>query len=330
MTPQNKVHAPKVSVVMAVYDAERYLKEATESILNQSFEDFEFLIIEDGSTDRSSTIIHSYRDSRIRLLTQQNQGLPKSLNRGIRAAKGELIARMDGDDVSDPERLGNQVAFLRERPGCHLVGTNACYMTEDGTKLYQTRLPLDSGNIGIALEKLDTPFIHGSVTFRRDAVLTNGLYDESFPFSQDFILWYKLHKAGLNMANLPEVLYQHRLSPGAISSVSPAILIGRRAYIRRYLENGMVPVEGQLKVKCRSPVLLGKQRKAYYHLRVGKIFLEILYDSSNARFHLLKAVSFSPCCLSAWVNLVLCFLPVSWIKVWKNWLLRRWLVWGKG
>ena len=116
---------PALSVYMPVYNAEGYLAQTLESILNQSLGDFEFLVVDDGSTDRSAEIVRSFRDSRIRLLSQENQGCYPARNRAIAEASGKYLANMDAEDISLPERFEKQVAFLEEHPAAVLVGTQA-------------------------------------------------------------------------------------------------------------------------------------------------------------------------------------------------------------
>ncbi len=117
---------PKVTVLMPVYNAEKYLKTAIESILKQTFSDFELLIINDGSTDGSEEIIRSFNDKRIRLFNnEQNLGIIKTLNKGLNLAKGEYIIRMDADDISLPDRLELQVKYMEENPGIGISGTQA-------------------------------------------------------------------------------------------------------------------------------------------------------------------------------------------------------------
>ncbi|NJO03533.1 MAG: glycosyltransferase, partial [Bacteroidia bacterium] len=124
---------PQVSVIMPVYNARKYLKESIESILNQTFIDFEFIIIEDGSTDNSPEIIRRYTDARIRLISNaKNQGIVRSLNQGLRLAQGKYLARMDADDISLPERFARQVKYLEENPEVDLLATYIQLINEDG------------------------------------------------------------------------------------------------------------------------------------------------------------------------------------------------------
>ena len=124
---------PRVTVLMPVYNAERFLREAIDSILGQSFKHFEFLIIDDGSTDASADIIASYRDSRIRFVRNRtNLGITPTLNKGIALASCELIARMDADDISHPQRLQKQFGYMKRNPECALLSSWARVISEDG------------------------------------------------------------------------------------------------------------------------------------------------------------------------------------------------------
>src|SRR5688572_20082581 len=139
------MHKPLVTVLMPVYNAEKYLREAMDSILKQTLTDFEFLIIDDGSKDNSVDIINAYTDPRIRLVkNEHNLGISKTLNRGIEMASAELIARMDADDISYPARLQNQYDYFQKNPECALLSTWARMVTEDNehirTEKYRSRL----------------------------------------------------------------------------------------------------------------------------------------------------------------------------------------------
>ena len=129
-----------VTVLMPVYNAERYLRQAIESILSQTFHDFEFMIINDGSTDSSRDIVLSYHDSRIRLIDNEtNIGLPRTLNRGLSLAKGEFIARQDADDESNPDRLAHQVAYLSSHPHVALLGSQCTVIDQHGNLDWRTQ-----------------------------------------------------------------------------------------------------------------------------------------------------------------------------------------------
>jgi glycosyltransferase involved in cell wall biosynthesis len=206
---------PKISVVMSVYNGDKYLKEAIESILSQTFTDLELIIINDGSTDRSREILESYKDGRIRLFNNTNKGLTKSLNEGIRYSNGEYIARMDADDVSMPNRFERQVSFLDSHPGIVMCGTWAQFTDKDGNDNGPYQTPVSGREIRTMLIK-HSPFIHPSVMIRRNLFDKVGFYDESFRCAQDYELWTRV-VALFDTANLPEVLLKYRVLKSGIT-----------------------------------------------------------------------------------------------------------------
>lgn len=209
--------SPQVSVILPVYNAQSYLRESIDSILSQNFEDFELIIINDGSTDSSWEIISSYADERIVLIDQENAGLPVSLNRAIQVAKGQYLARQDADDVSLPTRLAEQVAYLNAHPQCALLGTWADIVmdsTPTDRGLYHPHL---NGDIQIKLLFFNC-FVHSSVMIRKSALEKSGLYPEDpdkFP-PEDYDLWLRIAKYH-EVANLPKSLLQYRELESSIS-----------------------------------------------------------------------------------------------------------------
>lgn len=209
---------PRITVLMSVYNGRRYLAEAMESILRQTRSDFEFLIIDDGSVEPVAEIIESFEDPRIRFFRQENQGLTRTLNRGLRLARGQYIARMDADDVSYPERLEAQAAELDAAPSLDLVGCFFHVIDDRGAVIETKELPLDSVYRLWRLQ-FHNNYAHGSVMLRKDAVMRVGMYDEGLTCAQDFDLWCRLSRAD-NTKILPRTLYAHRIrSDGAQTSV---------------------------------------------------------------------------------------------------------------
>ena len=201
--------SPKVSVVMSVYNGQRYLREAVNSILNQSFIDLEFIIIDDGSTDDTAQILREFRDGRIVYLrNDENQGLTKSLNKGLKLARGEYIARMDADDISVPERLHRQVEYLDQYPLVGLVGVTPVCIDSAGNELGRWNVLTTNEEIQAQLAQSNC-FCHGSVMFRRSCIEAVGLYDETFVLAQDHDLWLRIAEL-FDVANLPQPLYQWR------------------------------------------------------------------------------------------------------------------------
>lgn len=210
----NRENMPYVTVLMSVYNAGDYLVQAIQSILEQSFRNFEFLIINDASTDRSREIILSFNDPRIVLVDNANNiGLTRSLNKGLKLARGRYIARMDADDIAMPERLKKQVDFLDAHPDYGLVGTY--FQLYPSGKIM--RVPVQDEEIRTFMLFSNT-FAHPSVMFRKELVDRYQLYyNEELLAAQDEELWYRMSKYG-KIYNLPEVLLQYRVHPDQISS----------------------------------------------------------------------------------------------------------------
>jgi hypothetical protein len=205
---------PKISVIMPAYNAERYVGEAIESVLSQTFGDFEFLIIDDASTDSTESVIASFSDPRIRLLKNENNlGIARTLNRGLDEALGEYIARMDSDDVSLPERFEKQVRYLDLHPECDVLG---CAIEEFGALSGIKRFSEDHETLKIDLI-FGSCFAHPSVMMRADAIGKNALhYDPEFSKMEDWELWCRASGAH-RLASLPDVLLKYRIHSGQVT-----------------------------------------------------------------------------------------------------------------
>lgn len=201
---------------MSVHNGEPFIGAAVESILRQTWQDWEFVIIDDASTDGTPSRLASFRDPRIRILRNaENIGLTASLNRGLDLAHGELVARQDADDLSHSERLARQVAFLHANPSVAAVGSQAWLTDARGHSLGRKDFPL--GHRGIWFAHLfDNALAHSAVTFRRAAVLAAGGYDETFRASQDYELWSRLGERH-GLANLRERLVTLRVLESSIT-----------------------------------------------------------------------------------------------------------------
>jgi glycosyltransferase involved in cell wall biosynthesis len=215
------MNAPTISVAMSVYNGERFLAQAIESILSQSFTDFEFLILDDGSKDGTREIIEGFaaRDPRIRPILRENRGLIASLNQLIGEARAELIARMDADDISKPERFARQITFLAENPECGVVGSWTEDIDEAGGRYHLDGAdhPLDHEQFLEAVERGGSLLCHPSVIFRRDIVRSVGGYHAAFKHCEDMDLWLRLASV-TRIANLPERLLRYRHYDEQISS----------------------------------------------------------------------------------------------------------------
>jgi glycosyltransferase involved in cell wall biosynthesis len=209
---------PRLTVLMPVFNAERFLREAMDSILCQTFYEFEFLIIDDGSTDNSLSIIRSYTDRRIRLyLNDQNIGISATLNKGLLLANSGLIARMDADDVSDPTRLQKQYDYMLAHPDCALLSTWATVVDESNNfeKLERYRSAYYYYNL-----TFECWIYHPTVMFRKAAVQAVGSYSQRY--SEDYDLFWKL-STRYEIGNLAESLLNYRLSSSSLNMVTRRI-----------------------------------------------------------------------------------------------------------
>ena len=199
------ISRPLVSVILPVYNGAVYLREAIESILDQSYANFELIIINDGSRDDSERIIKSIPDARIRYYCQENQGLPATLNRGIELSRGEFIARQDQDDISFPQRLERQVEFLETHPRCGMLGTWAEIWVNDVRTDRAHRHPADNVTLQYSL-LFNNPFVHSSVMIRREVFERVGLYcnDRSRQPPEDYELWSRVSRV-FEVSNIPEI-----------------------------------------------------------------------------------------------------------------------------
>lgn len=205
---------PLVTVLLSACNDVTFLPEAVESVLAQTFGDFEFLVIDDGSNDGSGDYLASLRDPRLRVIRNpQNVGLTRSLNRGLAAAAAPLVARMDADDIALPDRLKQQIDFLRANPHVGVVGSSRTLIDERGAVTGQA--PAAETDLAIRWKcLLGNPFAHPTVMLRLDVLDAHGLrYAESFRTAQDYELWTRLLTVTRG-ANLPEPLLRYRLRDG--------------------------------------------------------------------------------------------------------------------
>jgi len=271
--------SPRVSFLMAVYNGERYLDEAIQSILNQTFPDFEFILINDGSTDGTAGIIERYRrkDGRIRAYEQPNQGLVASLNRGLELARGEFVARMDADDISMPERVATQVAFMESHPDVGICGTwiETIGMPHGTVRCY----PTDDATIRSWL-LFESVLAHPSTIMRRELLTKAGLsYDVCYVHAEDYALWVQAARH-MALANIPGVLLRYRLHPGQVVQKHEAekIVSARLVRLAQLECLGIRPTEEELALH---------QALSAWQFQATSDFI----DASLAWLHKLKAAN---------------------------------------
>jgi glycosyltransferase involved in cell wall biosynthesis len=201
----------RISVIMPVFNCAGYVEAAIASILDQTYTDFEFIIIDDGSTDQTGKLVDAAaaRDARIHLISRENRGISPSLNEGLALARGEYVARMDGDDIALPERFATQIAFLDANPECGLVGTQIMFVDPEGRPLIPMQAPLTHDAIVSTMMRGRESISHPTVMFRRKQALEIGGYLDRFVVAQDIDFFLRMaDKAGL--ANLPDMMLHYR------------------------------------------------------------------------------------------------------------------------
>jgi glycosyltransferase involved in cell wall biosynthesis len=225
---------------MTVYNGEPWLGEAVDSILDQTFEDFELIVVDDGSNDGTPETLSRRAGPRLEVIRQRQTGQTPALNRALGQARAPLIARMDADDVALPERLARQVAFLGAHPSVGLLGTGCHEISPEGGILSTHVPPVDDGTLRRALIRKN-PFIHSAVMFRRSVLDAAGLYDEGFVVAQDYDLWLRMSRVTL-LANLPDPLVLRRRTPGQLSSARDTTRIRDEVVAKmRALRRGTYP-----------------------------------------------------------------------------------------
>lgn len=282
--------APEISVVMSVFNGQRYLAAAMDSILAQTMRDFELIVVDDGSTDGSSKLLQTYaaKDPRVHFLTLQNGGLTRALNLGIGNASGEWIARMDADDVAEPERLAVQAQRLKHDSSIVALGSALTLIDPDGEKLIVRSFPTDHAEIDAQLLNGNGVIPHPSAMFQRKAWTAIGGYREKFACAQDLDLWLRLGEMG-RLANLEQPLLRYRMHSEAISSRKRAEQLDcarqavEDARVRRGLNTGPSVLQSAYAVHGPAKILRSWSRMA---LKGGNL--------RAARKHALAALRHSP------------------------------------
>lgn len=264
-----------VSVVLPAYNAELYIKESIDSILAQTFTNFELIVLNDGSTDKTEDIILSYQDNRIVYVkNEQNLGLIRTLNKGIALAKGKYIARMDADDISFPNRFAKQVGFLEEHPDYVICGTSAYRFNEDFSHKKVFNVPIDDENIRVRLF-FNNAFIHPSVMFRTETIRTHNLsFNENYKYAEDYYFWMDLLQHGKGF-NLKEKLLYYRVVETSQTAIGNSNIDKRKEILcnihRRYFDDYKITVD-DLEVNVNF-YLSNIERMKLLNLRENDIFL---------------------------------------------------------
>lgn len=280
----------KVTVLMPAYNAGNFIAEAIQSVLNQTFRDFELLIINDGSTDNTAQIVRSFHDERIKLVEQNNLGIAAALNSGLRLARAELVARFDADDICLPNRLETQYHFMTAHPEYIVVGSAAEYIDAGGDYVF-THNPAGKTDGQIKLLPYAVcPFIHASVMYRRSFVKEWGYHIHAHSF-EDHLLWQQLKFRG-KMYNLSGTLLQVRLNPGSITMDEKKRPRAFREIKNKALRTGFITsADGDRLLELIKHQNNSSGKEGAYYSLLAKKFLWNNYDPVKARSNVKKAIS---------------------------------------
>jgi glycosyltransferase involved in cell wall biosynthesis len=288
---------PTVSVIMPAYNAKRYVEQTIRSVLAQTFGDFEFIIVDDGSTDGTLPILQRFanEDSRIVVISRPNTGIVGALNDSIAKARGEFLARMDADDICLPERFAKQVAYLREHPDCVGVGTFVETIDPYGSVL--DRLVHETEHDAIDKELMTGrgfAIVHPTIMMRADVVRRVGAYRKQWQHSEDLDLFLRLAEVG-KLHNLPQYLLQYRMHYQSANHLrhEEQRAIKRKLMEEAYARRG-VPMPDGMQFTRRYPPPKFDQTCAWgwRALKVG--------NRGAARQHALDAIKMGPFKPAAW------------------------------
>ena len=299
---------------MSVFNGEKYLSEAIESVLNQSFTDFEFIIIDDGSTDSSKNIINSYNDKRIKYYYKKNSGLSASLNFGLKLAKGKYIARLDADDICYNNRLMEQYTFMELNPDYVLCGSACDVVDVNNEFIYRNDdIPCDNNKIFERMKQSNC-FIHSSTFYIRSTVVEIGAYYEPIiHYFEDYMLFYKLIKYG-KAYNFKTPLIRYRLVPGSISSNINSKYYNKLK--KQIVFSGIATLE-QIKYFNNLRIFQSEKRKlSNYHASIFRLLIGHQLNIKKSLISIYNAIITDPLNIISYASLF--YSPVIILKYFKN------------
>lgn len=305
---------PKVTVLMPAYNAGKYIGAAIDSVLEQTFADFELLIVDDGSNDDTAEVVQGYSDLRIRMVRQDRGGVSMALNRGLEAARGEYICRFDADDICFPERLERQVGFLDGNPAYVIVGSDAEYISEDEEHLFHFSCAGHRHEEIVARLYQHCPFIHSAVMYRKEAIVSAGGYSLLAHNFEDYFLWVRV-LAAARCCNLEEALIKVRINPA--SATIDEKWRGRRfnRLKQQVIRRGTITEkEGEELQSIIQSQETRRIKEGAYHALCGKKFLHENYRPARARWHVTRAIYAHPLRLDNYAMYAASFLPPGLIR----------------
>nr|WP_294945196.1 glycosyltransferase [uncultured Mucilaginibacter sp.] len=306
----------KITVLMPAYNAGKYIHEAINSVLGQTFAHFELMIVNDGSTDDTLDVISSFEDDRIVVIHQANKGVAAALNTGLKYARAPYIARFDADDICYPHRLQVQYDFITAHPQYSIIGSEADYIDTEGEFLFKHRL---AGYTYNELRQLDIsicPMIHSCVLYKKAAILNAGGYNEHAYTFEDHFLWANLLKTKM-ACNLQQPLIKVRLNPESVTIDEKWHTRKFRSIKHTSLQTQRITAsEGRELHQIGSKQYSPKNKQGAYYALCGKKFLLNNYQPQRARRNMVKAIALQPLRLDNYLLYTVSYLPERLI----NWL----------
>ena len=289
--------SPVVSVILPTLNDAEYVAKAIESVISQTYTDFEIIVVDDGSTDGTIEYLNDHPDDRIELIVRQEEsGITSAINRGIRESQGKFIARHDADDWSDDERLEKQVAYLDRNSEVVLVGTGA-YLVDEGGIIQSQRRVLESPSLDDLINHNE--FVHGSVMMRKAVLESVGGYDEWFHTTEDYDLWLRLAEE-YEVRNIDEPLYYFRQHDESLyGSNLEELKLYHLLAVRRVTSGiddeirSLIDEEGIDALRDR----LTESEKRWFHTELAREFLRY-GDLRSGREHVVKALRLDPVSVS--------------------------------
>ncbi|HEY9002471.1 MAG TPA: glycosyltransferase [Mucilaginibacter sp.] len=303
----------KITVLMPAYNAGKYIHEAIESVLQQTHRNFELLIVNDGSTDNTVSVVLSFNDPRIVLVNKEHGGIAQALNTGLRLSDSHYIARFDADDVCLPDRLEKQFNFLKDHPDYVLTGSDAEYILENGEYLFSFKCIAHSNEEIQRNMYVYCPFIHSSVMYKKHEVIKAGGYNAHAHNFEDYLLWTALSKMG-KMQNLREPLIKVRFNP-ASATIDEKWRGERFRKLKRAAttRGAITQQEGDEILAIIKKQDISKIKEGAYHALCCKKFLADNYQPNKARTHVRKAISIRPLRLDNYLLYAVSYMPESFI-----------------
>jgi glycosyltransferase involved in cell wall biosynthesis len=281
-----------VSVLISVYNGEKHIASAIESILNQTFINFELIIIDDGSNDSTKNIINSFKDSRIKYFYQKNSGISVALNYGLSVSRGKYIAKLDADDISYPSRLSTQFNYMENNPNCVVCGSYADVIDNEGTYIYTFKVPVLNNDIQKNMIHYNC-IIHSASFYRRDiAMKIGGYYEPIRQHFEDYMFLSALIKNG-NAYNFDIPLVRYRINVNSVSTRDFSFRYNK--LVRDVIQRGYITdLEKDYLFKYKSKVANIKLKYSNYNLLLSRLYFLYQKDYPKTKLYLYKAVKTYP------------------------------------